>query len=38
VAHQIDRTPRLGALEERIAWFEDSYRRLAAGSQEAAPK
>ena len=25
---QIDRPPRLGALEERIGWFEESYRRL----------
>ncbi|HYD07788.1 MAG TPA: SRPBCC family protein [Reyranella sp.] len=28
VAHQIDRAPMLGALEERIAWFEDSMREL----------
>jgi phenylpropionate dioxygenase-like ring-hydroxylating dioxygenase large terminal subunit len=28
VAHQIDKAPRLGALEERIGWFEESYRRL----------
>jgi phenylpropionate dioxygenase-like ring-hydroxylating dioxygenase large terminal subunit len=28
MAHQIDNSPRLGALEERIAWFEASYRRL----------
>jgi hypothetical protein len=28
VAHQIDRSPRLGALEQRIAWFEDSIRQL----------
>jgi phenylpropionate dioxygenase-like ring-hydroxylating dioxygenase large terminal subunit len=27
-AHQVDQAPRLGALEERIAWFEESYRRL----------
>jgi len=30
VAHQFDKAPRLGALEERIAWFEESYRRLVA--------
>jgi phenylpropionate dioxygenase-like ring-hydroxylating dioxygenase large terminal subunit len=29
VAHQVDRAPMLGALEERIAWFEDSLRELA---------
>ena len=28
MASQVDRPPRLGALEERIAWFEESYRRL----------
>lgn len=28
-AHQIDRAPMLGALEERIGWFEDSLRNLA---------
>ena len=28
VAHQVDTPPRLGALEERIAWFEESYRAL----------
>lgn len=27
-AHQIDRAPLLGALEERIGWFNESYRRL----------
>ena len=27
-AHQIDRAPLLGALEERVGWFEESYRRL----------
>lgn len=37
-AHQVDGSPRLGALEERIAWFEDSYRRLLAGGQEAADR
>jgi len=30
VAPQVDRSPRLGALEERIAWFEESYRQLIA--------
>lgn len=29
-AHQIDKSPRLGALEERIGWFEESYRQLLA--------
>jgi phenylpropionate dioxygenase-like ring-hydroxylating dioxygenase large terminal subunit len=29
-AHQIDRAPLLGALEERVGWFEESYRRLLA--------
>ncbi|CAN5393230.1 hypothetical protein BH10PSE6_BH10PSE6_07890 [soil metagenome] len=28
VAHQIDRLPMLGALEERIAWFQQSIRTL----------
>lgn len=28
MASQVDRPPRLGALEERISWFEESYRRL----------
>lgn len=28
VAHQIDKAPRLSALETRIAWFEDSLKRL----------
>jgi phenylpropionate dioxygenase-like ring-hydroxylating dioxygenase large terminal subunit len=27
-AHQIDTAPIIGALEERIVWFEESYRRL----------
>lgn len=27
-ARHVDKAPRLGALEERIAWFEESYRRL----------
>jgi phenylpropionate dioxygenase-like ring-hydroxylating dioxygenase large terminal subunit len=30
VAHQIERPPYLAALEERIGWFEQSYRRLIA--------
>ena len=29
-AHQIDRPPLLGGLEERIGWFEESYRKLVA--------
>jgi hypothetical protein len=33
-ASQVDRPPRLGALEERIAWFEESYRRLTAPPSE----
>lgn len=28
VAHQIDKAPLLGAQEERIAWFEESIRKL----------
>ncbi len=30
VAHQIERPPYLAALEERIGWFEQSYRQLVA--------
>jgi len=30
VAHQIERPPYLSALEERIGWFEQSYRQLVA--------
>jgi hypothetical protein len=28
VAHQIDRAPLLGAMEQRIAWFEEALRDL----------
>jgi phenylpropionate dioxygenase-like ring-hydroxylating dioxygenase large terminal subunit len=28
IAHQLDTPPIIGALEERIVWFEESYRRL----------
>lgn len=34
VAHQIDRQPRLGALEERIAWFQESLRTLTGTSKQ----
>jgi len=37
-APQVDKSPRLGALEERIAWFEESYRRLMTEGQDAAAK
>jgi len=37
-AHQVDKPPRLGALEERIAWFEESYRRLLAEGQDEAAR
>ncbi len=30
VAHQIERPPYLAALEERVGWFEQSYRQLVA--------
>jgi len=33
----VDRSPRLGALEERIAWFEESYRQLMVPPQEPTP-
>jgi hypothetical protein len=29
-AHTFDGAPKIGALEERIAWFEQSYRQLLA--------
>jgi phenylpropionate dioxygenase-like ring-hydroxylating dioxygenase large terminal subunit len=32
IAHQLDAAPIIGALEERIAWFEESYRRLMEGA------
>ncbi len=28
IAHQLGEPPMIGALEERIVWFEESYRRL----------
>ncbi len=31
IAHQLDGPPIIGALEERIVWFEESYRRLMEG-------
>jgi hypothetical protein len=31
VVHQIGGAPILGALEERIAWFEDAYRKVVNG-------
>jgi hypothetical protein len=31
IAHQLDTAPIIGALEERMVWFEESYRRLMAG-------
>jgi len=34
VAHQIERPPYLAALEERIGWFEQSYRKLVAEGEE----
>jgi len=34
VAHQIERPPYLADLEERIGWFEQSYRELVAGGEE----
>jgi phenylpropionate dioxygenase-like ring-hydroxylating dioxygenase large terminal subunit len=33
IAHQIGRAPLLGRLEERIGWFEDSYRKLMAARE-----
>lgn len=35
IAHQIGRAPMLGGLEERIGWFEQSYRELLATREEA---
>ncbi|HVV62266.1 MAG TPA: SRPBCC family protein [Pseudolabrys sp.] len=38
IAHQIHERPILGALEERIGWFEESYAKaLAAGEGSATP-
>jgi phenylpropionate dioxygenase-like ring-hydroxylating dioxygenase large terminal subunit len=31
IAHQLGEPPVIGALEERIVWFEESYRRLMEG-------
>ena len=33
-AHQIGRAPLLGRLEERIGWFEESYRKLMAARED----
>jgi len=33
VAHQIGHPPLLGGLEERIGWFEESYRKLMAAGE-----
>ena len=33
-AHQIGRPPLLGRLEERIGWFEESYRKLMAARED----
>ena len=38
VAHQIDRPPLLGALEERIDWYEQSYRGLVDAGGRPAPQ
>jgi phenylpropionate dioxygenase-like ring-hydroxylating dioxygenase large terminal subunit len=37
VASQIQTIPRLGALEERIEWFEASYRQLVSEANRAGP-
>lgn len=34
VAHQVDKAPFLSALEERIGWFEQSYRELIAAGED----
>jgi len=34
-AHQISRAPLLGKLEERIGWFEESYRKLMQAGERA---
>jgi phenylpropionate dioxygenase-like ring-hydroxylating dioxygenase large terminal subunit len=34
ISGQIDRAPVLGALEERIAWFEESYAKVMASGNE----
>jgi phenylpropionate dioxygenase-like ring-hydroxylating dioxygenase large terminal subunit len=35
VAHQVDRAPLLGALEERIAWYEESLQELSGSGVKA---
>jgi phenylpropionate dioxygenase-like ring-hydroxylating dioxygenase large terminal subunit len=35
IAHQLGEPPIIGALEERIAWFEESYRQLMEGAPSA---
>jgi phenylpropionate dioxygenase-like ring-hydroxylating dioxygenase large terminal subunit len=35
IAHQLGEPPIIGALEERIVWFEESYRRLMEGAPSA---
>jgi phenylpropionate dioxygenase-like ring-hydroxylating dioxygenase large terminal subunit len=35
IAHQLGEPPIIGALEERIVWFEESYRRLMEGAASA---
>jgi phenylpropionate dioxygenase-like ring-hydroxylating dioxygenase large terminal subunit len=37
IAHQLEAPPIISALEERIVWFEDSYRRLVEGAPGAIP-
>lgn len=34
VAHQVDKAPFLSAVEERVGWFEQSYRQLIAEGEE----
>jgi phenylpropionate dioxygenase-like ring-hydroxylating dioxygenase large terminal subunit len=34
VAHQVDKFPFLSAVEERVGWFEQSYRQLVAEGEE----
>jgi hypothetical protein len=34
VAHQIDKSPFLSTVEERVGWFEQSYRQLVADGEE----
>lgn len=38
VAHQVDKAPFLSAIEERIGWFEQSYRQLVAEGQDVLAK